>query len=140
MQTNIQCQKCKLTVKTANQLETHNRLKHTEIVTFMCEQCEFQTATKVQLEQHQSRKHAQEEISENPTTDTAEAQKSTEYVCSHCKETLATQELFEEHKLKHTAPIFKCDKYERPFLSETDLQIHDQTIHRNNSCQNKCKK
>ena len=129
-QKRIQCQKCKLIVNTTNQLETHNRLQHTEVVNYDCEKCEFKSSTKSQLEEHQKNIHTVEQI---------EVHESRELVCSKCKETLETQEKLEEHIAKHSAPVFVCGECETQCQNEDDLKVHNQTKHTQSTCQDKCK-
>ena len=121
-QNKFKCQKCELIVKTANQLETHTRLQHTEVINHNCEQCQFKSNTKEKLDEHLQNIHADKELVQE--TVSTEEQRSTEYVCSQCEEILTTQENLEEHLVKHAAPGFICGGCDTQCQTENEFNIH----------------
>ena len=49
---NIQCDECYLYVLTKDQLRTHKRLKHEEVINYRCEYCTYSCCTTNQLNEH----------------------------------------------------------------------------------------
>ena len=49
---NVQCDECYLYVLTKDQLRTHKRLKHEEVINYRCEYCTYSCCTTNQLNEH----------------------------------------------------------------------------------------
>ena len=73
---NVQCDECYIYVLTKDQLRTHKRLKHEEVINYSCEHCSYSCSTTNQLNQHM---------------------KGTHFICDKCKYITSTKEELNKH-------------------------------------------
>ena len=103
VKTQFKCRTCDVSTVTEAQLETHVRIKHTEIRKYFCNECEFATDLEHSLNEHVQSKH-REIIS-----------------CTICDYEARNQEELNIHELAAHRTTFKCNECD--FSSDNNISL-----------------